>query len=287
MALLCRPEGASLAELIAADRLAGAFGARGAGRQPEAEGPRHPLREDRRRAALPDRGRAMTGGTELAAAVERLETLDLEALRVLWRQHGGSRLRLRSPELLRLLARLAAAGRGPWRPRSRDPAPAPPPRPGAGRGARARGRRAAAPGMAGQDGRGGGRGGRVPLGGAALPEPLGGGHRDRRHPLERPAVLRAAAAAADDQAGPALRALHPQELGGGAASRTSTASTRSAPPAPPTSRARRARAGGRSTPATTTAASRAARWSGRRSSGCSPTSPPARSMSSWSTRSTG
>jgi hypothetical protein len=56
----------------------------------------------------------VTGGTELTAAVERLETLDLEALRVLWRQHGGSRLRLRSPELMRLLLawRLQAAVHG-------------------------------------------------------------------------------------------------------------------------------------------------------------------------------
>ena len=63
----------------------------------------------------------MTGGTELTAAVERLETLDLEALRVLWRQHGGSRLRLRSPELLRLLLawRLQAAVHGGLDPETR------------------------------------------------------------------------------------------------------------------------------------------------------------------------
>jgi Protein of unknown function (DUF2924) len=63
----------------------------------------------------------VTGGTELTAAVERLETLDLEALRVLWRQHGGSRLRLRSPELLRLLLawRLQAAVHGGLDPETR------------------------------------------------------------------------------------------------------------------------------------------------------------------------
>jgi Protein of unknown function (DUF2924) len=63
----------------------------------------------------------VTGGTELTAAVERLETLDLEALRVLWRQHGGSRLRLRSPELMRLLLawRLHAAVHGGLDPETR------------------------------------------------------------------------------------------------------------------------------------------------------------------------
>ena len=63
----------------------------------------------------------MTGGTELTAAVERLETLDLEALRVLWREYGGSRLRLRSPELLRLLLawRLQAAVHGGLDPETR------------------------------------------------------------------------------------------------------------------------------------------------------------------------
>ena len=63
----------------------------------------------------------MTGGTELTAAVERLETLDLEALRALWRQHFGSRLRLRSPELLRLLLawRLQAAVHGGLDPETR------------------------------------------------------------------------------------------------------------------------------------------------------------------------
>jgi Protein of unknown function (DUF2924) len=56
----------------------------------------------------------MTGGADLAAEVERLETLDLEALRALWRQHAGGRPRLRSPELLRLLLawRLQAAIHG-------------------------------------------------------------------------------------------------------------------------------------------------------------------------------
>ena len=63
----------------------------------------------------------MTGGADLAAAVERLETLDLEALRALWRQHAGSRLRLRSPELLRLLIawRLQAAVSGGLDPETR------------------------------------------------------------------------------------------------------------------------------------------------------------------------
>ena len=66
--------------------------------------------------------------------------------------------------------------------------------PGAARGPGARGRRAAAPGVARPNRRGGGRGGWLPLGGAALPEPLGRGHGDRRHALERTAVLRPAAA---------------------------------------------------------------------------------------------
>ena len=63
----------------------------------------------------------MTGGSDLAAEVERLETLDLEALRALWRQHAGSRLRLRSPELLRLLLawRLQAAVHGGLDPETR------------------------------------------------------------------------------------------------------------------------------------------------------------------------
>ena len=72
----------------------------------------------------------MTGGADLAAEVERLETLDLEALRALWRQHGGSRLRPALAGAAAAAARLAAAGRGPGRPRSRDPAPAPPARAG-------------------------------------------------------------------------------------------------------------------------------------------------------------
>ena len=38
-----------------------------------------------------------------ASEVAQLETLDLEALRVVWRQRVGTRSRLRSPELLRLL----------------------------------------------------------------------------------------------------------------------------------------------------------------------------------------
>ena len=119
-----------------------------------------------------------------------------KALRALWRERFGSRAPTALARAAAAAARLAAAGRVPRRPRPRDPAPASPPRPGAGRGPRARRRRAAAPGMARQDGRGRGRGGRLPLGGAALPEPLGRGHGDRRHALERAAVLRAAAAAA-------------------------------------------------------------------------------------------
>ena len=63
----------------------------------------------------------MTGGTDLTAEIERLETLDLEALRGLWRQRVGSRLRLRSPELLRLLLawRLQAAAHGGLDPETR------------------------------------------------------------------------------------------------------------------------------------------------------------------------
>lgn len=42
-------------------------------------------------------------GPEIAREIEGLEPLDLEALRSLWQQRFGGRLRLRSPELLRLL----------------------------------------------------------------------------------------------------------------------------------------------------------------------------------------
>ena len=63
----------------------------------------------------------MTGASDLAGAIARLETLDLEALRALWRQHAGSRLRLRSTELLRLLLawRLQAAVHGGLDPETR------------------------------------------------------------------------------------------------------------------------------------------------------------------------
>ncbi len=63
----------------------------------------------------------MTAGPDLATEVERLETLDLEALRALWRQRGGSRLSLRSPELMRLLLawRLQAAAKGGLDPETR------------------------------------------------------------------------------------------------------------------------------------------------------------------------
>jgi Protein of unknown function (DUF2924) len=52
---------------------------------------------------------------EITHEVARLEQLDLDALRELWRQRfGGGRLRLRSPELMRLLLawRLQAAVHG-------------------------------------------------------------------------------------------------------------------------------------------------------------------------------
>ena len=157
----------------------------------------------------------MTGGADLAAEVAQLETLDLEALRALWRQRAAAGSACARPSSCGCcwpggcrLTSTAASTR----------------RPGAGfafgAGCRprsgARGRRAAAPGVARQDRRGGGRGGGLPLGGAALPEPLRRGHRDRRHALERTAVLRAAGGQRDDPAGQALRALHPQELRGGA-----------------------------------------------------------------------
>ena len=63
----------------------------------------------------------MSGGSELATEVGRLKTLDLEALRLLWRQRGGSRLSLRSPELMRLLLawRLQAAVHGGLDPETR------------------------------------------------------------------------------------------------------------------------------------------------------------------------
>ena len=56
----------------------------------------------------------MTAAAELIAVIALLETLDLEGLRALWQQRFGSRIRLRSPELLRLLIawRLQAAALG-------------------------------------------------------------------------------------------------------------------------------------------------------------------------------
>ena len=56
----------------------------------------------------------MTAAAEIIAVIALLETLDLEALRLLWQQRFGSRVRLRSPELLRLLIawRLQAAALG-------------------------------------------------------------------------------------------------------------------------------------------------------------------------------
>ena len=53
----------------------------------------------------------MTAAAEIIAVIALLETLDLEALRALWQQRFGSHVRLRSPELLRLLIawRLQAA----------------------------------------------------------------------------------------------------------------------------------------------------------------------------------
>ena len=56
----------------------------------------------------------MTAAAEIIAVIALLETLDLEALRALWQQRFGSRVRLRSPELLRLLIawRLQAAALG-------------------------------------------------------------------------------------------------------------------------------------------------------------------------------
>ena len=53
----------------------------------------------------------MTAAAEIIGVIAILETLDLEALRALWQQRFGSQVRLRSPELLRLLIawRLQAA----------------------------------------------------------------------------------------------------------------------------------------------------------------------------------
>jgi Protein of unknown function (DUF2924) len=45
----------------------------------------------------------MISGADIATEIEQLAALDLEGLRSLWQQRFGSRLRLRSPELLRLL----------------------------------------------------------------------------------------------------------------------------------------------------------------------------------------
>jgi Protein of unknown function (DUF2924) len=56
----------------------------------------------------------MTAAAEIVGVIALLETFDLEALRLLWQQRFGSRPRLRSPELLRLLLawRLQAAALG-------------------------------------------------------------------------------------------------------------------------------------------------------------------------------
>jgi hypothetical protein len=45
----------------------------------------------------------MTEASDLAPEIDRLASLDLEALHSLWHQRFGTRLRLRSPELMRLL----------------------------------------------------------------------------------------------------------------------------------------------------------------------------------------
>ena len=52
----------------------------------------------------------MTAAAEIVAVIALLETLDLEARRALWQQRCGSRVRLRSPELLRLRGRVQAEG---------------------------------------------------------------------------------------------------------------------------------------------------------------------------------
>ena len=122
---------------------------------------------------------------------------------------------------LLLAWRLQAAALGGLDPETRTPAA--PARPGAGRGPRARGRRAAAPGLARHDGRGGGRGGRLPLGRPALPEPLGGGDGDRRLALERPAVLRPAAARGHEPGRSGAARSTPARARRRGSSRTSTA----------------------------------------------------------------
>jgi hypothetical protein len=63
----------------------------------------------------------VTEQTDLAGEIERLGTLDLEELRALWHQRVGTRLPLRSPELLRLLLawRLQAAALGGLDPETR------------------------------------------------------------------------------------------------------------------------------------------------------------------------
>ena len=103
------------------DRLAGALGARRARRQPEAEGSRHPVREDRRRAPLPDRSRAMIAATEIA---ERSSAWSARPRRPAGRSGASAsapRSRLRSPELLRLLLawRMQAAALGGLDPETR------------------------------------------------------------------------------------------------------------------------------------------------------------------------
>ena len=212
-----RPEGASLAELVAATgwqahsvrgALAGSLKRKG-----------HAIRlgEGRRRTPLPDRSRAMTAAAEIVASDRaRWRARSRSPARPLAAALRQPRSRLRSPELLRLLLawRLQAAALGGLDPETRTPAAAA--RAGAGRGPRARGRCPPAPDLARHAGRGGGRGRRLPLERPALPEPLGGGDGDRRLALERPEVLRPAAARAMSRPSQALRALHPQELGGGA-----------------------------------------------------------------------
>src|SRR5690606_8160491 len=90
------------------------------------------------------------------------------------------------------VARLAAAGRSARGPRSCCPAADREERPRAARRTATGARRATAPGMAGPDGRSGGHGRRLPLGGPRLPKPFGRRHRHRRQPMERPALLRPA-----------------------------------------------------------------------------------------------
>ena len=246
--------------------------------------------------------------------------LGLDQLRAEWRRlhRAAPPVRLSRDLLLRSIAhRLQEDALGGLRPAAQrrlaslargvaaegEPAPAPARRP-------AQARHDPGPGVARpHPHRAGARRRRLRTRGAALRLADRTGPRHHRRPLVRAALLRPAARHQASrcarrgrpgrrcvvrEGGRSRRARRPAAAPSTPASpprrgwsRRSTASTRSARPARPSSAASATRAGSCCPPATTTAASPAAPWSGRRCSGCWPTSAPARSTWCWSTRWTG